>query len=100
MTNHVTINEIAQILDCSTKTVRRKVDKGLIPAIQPDGRGTHLRFDIDDVLRAVKPDSRMADSQNSHSKSDVETQPTRKRPGPAPKWKQNQKRKTNTKERQ
>ena len=69
MTNHVTITEIAQILDCSTKTVKRKVDKGLIPAIQPDGPGTHLRFDVEDVLRAVKSDSRTTDSQTSDSKS-------------------------------
>jgi hypothetical protein len=34
--------------------VRRKVDKGIIPAIQPDGPGTLLRFDASDVVRAAK----------------------------------------------
>ena len=83
MNRHVTIKEVAKVLDCSTKTVRRKVDKGLIPAIQPDGKGTHLRFDIGDVLKAVKgiiPVFEAAESQIVPPETD-------KLPGPEPKWK-------------
>ena len=90
MKQHVTIKEIARLLDCSTKTVRRKVDKGLIPAIQPGGQGTHIRFDVDDVIRAVKEISPTKSSPIANAKSagGEEHNDSKRRPGPPPKWKQ------------
>ena len=84
MNRHVTINEVAKALDCSTKTVRRQVDKGVIPVIQPGGKGTHLRFDIDDVIRAVKKNnSATEESELTRTEPAVE-----KLSGPEPNWKQ------------
>ncbi|MDB2686158.1 helix-turn-helix domain-containing protein [Mariniblastus sp.] len=90
MKHHVTIKEIARLLDCSAKTVRRKVKKGLIPAIQPDGPGTHIRFDTDDVIRAVKGRASAKDPPATNMKLDEDgvVNNTSTRPGPPPKWKQ------------
>jgi excisionase family DNA binding protein len=84
MNRHVTYKEIARILDCSTKTVKRKVDKGLIPAIQPEGAGSHIRFDVDEVLRAVKN----ALGSSTPESEDLSS-PSRKEPlsGPMSNWK-------------
>ena len=58
MKSHVTIQEVAKLLGRSVKTVRRRVSAGLIPAIQEGGKGTELRFDLDEVLQSVKCASR------------------------------------------
>ena len=90
MKRHVTYKEIARILDCSTKTVKRKVDKGLIPAIQPEGPGSHIRFDVDEVLRAVKnaSGSSALESQDSNSPTSEE-----RLSGPMSNWKKKLKQK-------
>ncbi len=85
MNRHVTIKKIAELLDCSTKTVKRKVDKGLIPAIQPDGPGTHIRFDIDDVLRAVKNGPPAYEASADSNNTSLTTE---RLSGPSPRWKQ------------
>ena len=82
MTSFVDIKAIAALLGCCTKTVRRKVRKGLIPVIQPDGPGTLMRFDLDDVLRSLKSmpvEHTNADASESKNKKE-------KLSGPQPKW--------------
>ena len=82
MNRHVTIKEVAELLDCSTKTVRRRVENGLIPTIQPGGKGTHLRFDIADVLRAVQ-----GASAGIHENPEPNEQAIQKPlSGPQPSW--------------
>lgn len=93
MNSHVTYKEIARILDCSTKTVKRKVDKGLIPAIQPEGPGSHICFDVDEVLRAVKEASGSStrESEDSNPSTSEEEESLS---GPIPIWKKKLKQKT------
>ena len=84
MNKHVTIREVAKILGCITKTVRRKVNSGLIPAIQP---GHHLSFDLDDVIRAVKSATPGAIPDPNSCGEPTQTNPVKwKRSGPKPKW--------------
>lgn len=97
MNRFATIKEIAQLLNCSAKTVRRKINKGIIPAIQPDGPGTLLRFELEEVLRAVKqgsatspkpqPETKLAPNKQDQavSEGNVEKQ---KLSGQIPKWQQ------------
>ena len=93
MSHFVTINDIASLLNCSTKTVRRKVEKGIIPAIQPDGPGTLLRFEVAEVVRAVKSPSNELLKTDSLTTSDKRKQgpspssDPHKLSGPIPKWK-------------
>jgi excisionase family DNA binding protein len=72
------IEEVAERLGSSVKTVRRRVKKGLIPAIQEGGRGTQLRFDWDDVLTAI---------QSHPAANEMTEKPETKLSGPKPKWK-------------
>ena len=98
MNQFVTISHIAELLDCSVKTVRRKVDKGIIPAIQPDDPGTLLRFEPEEVLRAVKlthSTSQTADRKpkvGSHKKQESAGAGSllkeKRLSGPIPRWKQ------------
>lgn len=90
MKRHVTYKEIARILDCSTKTVKRDVDKGLIPAIQPKGAGTHVRFDVDEVLRAVKNASGCSTPESEDLSSPTPEEPLS---GPMSNWKKKLKQK-------
>ena len=82
MNRHVTIHEIAAVLHCSTKTVRRRVESGIIPAVQPGGKGTHLRFDLDAVLRAVHG----ASAGNHENPEPNEAANPKPLSGPRPKW--------------
>ena len=95
MIRFVTIKDIANLLNCSTKTVRRKVDKGVIPAIQPDGPGTLLRFEVDEVLRAVKPPAGPSEAKaqtgslvtpNKRKQTPSAGSNKKKLSGPKPKW--------------
>ena len=93
MHSFVSIKEIAQLLNCSAKTVRRKIRKGIIPAIQPDGPGTLLRFEVEEVLRAVRERSvtelepgLMASVKNEEPP--VTKSKGKKLSGSIPKWKQ------------
>ena len=95
MNQFVTIKDIANLLNCSTKTVRRKVDKGVIPAIQPDGPGTLLRFEVGEVLRAIKSPSEPSEAE-AQTVSLVTPSKRKQKPpagsndkklsGPIPKW--------------
>ena len=90
MDRFVTTKEVAAVLDCSAKTVSRRVKQGVIPAIQPGGPGTHLRFDVDEVMRAVKESHTFdsaSDTSNPQQTKDPNTKP-KKLSGPRPKWKQ------------
>jgi len=50
----VGVKEMASVLGCSPKSVYQMVAKDTIPYIRVGvGRGT-LRFDVDEVLRALK----------------------------------------------
>lgn len=80
-----TIQEVASVLGRSVKTIRRRVDKGQIPAIQEGGKGTELRFDLEDVIEAIKA---AAAPEPPSDKSNT----SNKRRGPEAKWKQKQKR--------
>ena len=93
MNRFVNINEIARILNCSAKTVRRKVAKGVVPALQPDGPGTLLRFEVEEVLRAVRKQSAPQLEPETETKTKKEKLPTTKKKreklsGSIPKWKQ------------
>lgn len=81
MNRHVTIHEVAAVLHCSTKTVRRRVESGIIPAVQPGGKGTHLRFDLDAVLLAVH-----GASAGNQEESEPEETVQKPLPGPQPNW--------------
>ncbi len=84
----VDIKEIARILGCSTKTVRRKVDKGIVPAIQPDGPGTLLRFDASDVVQAVKQTELCQPGEPVGVQVSTQTQEKEEKlPGRQPLWK-------------
>jgi len=79
-----TIEEVASVLGCSIKTIRRRVAKGQIPAIQEGGKGTELRFDLDDVILAVKTAATTEPPVEATG-----TSTSKKRRGPQAKWKQN-----------
>ncbi len=83
MKRHLKTRDIAQLLNCSTKTVRRLVERGIIPAIQPGGPNTFIRFDKDDVLRAI----REASIDGSKVGTSASIKESTKLPGPPPKWK-------------
>ena len=83
MKSHVTIQEIAKVLGRSVSTVRRRVSNGLIPVIQEGGKGTELRFDLDEVLLAVKKSGpRKQEPQKPLTKTKNTTPP-----GPRARWK-------------
>ena len=95
MPSFVTIKYIANLLNCSTKTVRRKVDKGVIPAIQPDGPGTLLRFEVEEVLRAIRSPSEPSDAKaitgslaapSKRKQTPLAGGNEEKLSGPIPKW--------------
>ena len=48
------IEEAAERLGSSERTIRRRIKKGQIPAIQEGGRGARLRFDWDAELAAIQ----------------------------------------------
>ncbi len=82
MQKHINIKELAKVLGVCVKTVRRRIDDGKIPAIQTGGKRKALRFDLDEVMRAVKgPQLESAATDLSR-----ESKSTRL-PGPTPKWK-------------
>ena len=75
------IVEIARLLGCSTKTVRRRVDQGLIPVIQEGGPGSRLRFDWHDVISAIKGQGTDQDQEDNGYDAKLS--------GPLPSWMQN-----------
>jgi excisionase family DNA binding protein len=85
-----TIQEVASVLGRSVKTIRRRVDKGQIPAIQEGGKGTELRFDLDDVIEAIKAAAAPEPPPNKSNTSN-------KRRGPQAKWKQKRNQQERTK---
>jgi excisionase family DNA binding protein len=58
----LSIVHVAQLLDCSSRTVRRRVDEGSLPAVVDHGRlmvrGDDLRAYIDALERAGRRPSR------------------------------------------
>lgn len=78
----INIQELAKVLGVSVKTVRRRIAGGKIPAIQTGGQGTALRFDLDEVMRAVKS----LQVESAATDLSRESKSTRL-PGPTPKWK-------------
>ncbi len=79
----LTISELANHLRCSTKTIRRKVAAGIIPAIQLGDNGSGLRFDLDEVLKAFKSRGRSVFIDQLPHKQN------KKLSGPTPRWKTN-----------
>lgn len=59
------------------------VDRGTIPAIQPGGPGTFIRFDPDEVLGAIRGKQVAADQAPVPPKAPTTLS------GPAPYWKRN-----------
>jgi len=76
------ILDVADLLKCSVKTVRRRVADGILPAIQEGGPGSQLRFCLQDIETALRVHCTTGpDDQSSQTKVQE------KLSGPAPKWK-------------
>ena len=80
----LTIQEVAQILNRSVKTVRRRVASGDIPVIQEGGPGTGLRFDPADIHRVIHGAKRQ---RRLSIEEDRRGNTARRRSGRIPNWK-------------
>ncbi len=49
------VKDAAQILDCSEKTVRRRIADGSIPAYRMPGRSKAIRIRLDDLEASLRP---------------------------------------------
>ena len=73
--------------------------KDVIPAIQPDGPGTLLRFEVDEVLRAFRSPSEPSDAEaktgslatpSKRKQTPLAGGNEKKLSGPIPKWERTQ----------
>jgi excisionase family DNA binding protein len=51
----LTLDEVAERLALSRRTVERKIERGVIPALQLGGRGTAIRIDDWELGRHANP---------------------------------------------
>lgn len=81
---YITIPEFAQRVSLSTKTIRRRIESGDLPAWQPGGPRTRVLIPVS----CLAQDNTLTD-ESSHVHSNLPNKKSRKLSGPTPNWMQN-----------
>lgn len=87
---YVTINELADLSGLSLSTLRRRIEDGTLPVIQPGGPRSRMLFDpnvFDQLLERPTTRSREFEPHESEGNKASRAKNGHRISGPSPRWK-------------
>jgi excisionase family DNA binding protein len=64
------VPQAAELVGVSERTIRDWIDRGLVPAVQPAGKGHAVRIDRRELLRSDRRDAGAVSATTSRSRTD------------------------------